>query len=394
MNMATIQRSVSLALLATLWATGCVAPPQQKNFNAELPAGAPALIRLEDDRAWPDLHEGWLNRAELIPALERSIGWTAKNHAKQFFPIEGISNEKAQASLERFRDLLSTCQSAEEFEAAMHREFALYKSAGWDGQGGGVLFTAYFTPILDGREAASAEYRYPLYGLPDDLQKGAHGEILGRSTAEGIEPYPARHTIEASGILSNRGLELAWFASPLDAFIAHVNGSAFIRLEDGSMLRLGYAGNNGKEYTSLAKELVAAGELPEGGSNLNAIRNWADANPAQVESFLQRNERFVFFTPISGNPRGSLNLEVEGGRSLATDKALFPRGALVFVDTHTPGATLTEGPRFQQFMLDQDTGGAIRTAGRADIYLGIGDQAGADSGRMKAEGQLYYLFLD
>ena len=101
----------------------------------------------------------------------------------------------------------------------------------------------------------------------------------------------------------------------------------------------------------------------------------------------------MFFTDITGNPRGSLNLEVEAGRTLATDKTLFPRGAVVFVNTHTEGATMTDGPRFNRFMLDQDTGGAIRTAGRADIYIGVGDKAEEISGEMKAEGQLYYLFL-
>lgn len=389
--------SLQLALLALpLFASfaGCAAASKKKDFNAALPPGAPALLRVTDEGEWPDLREGWQNRAELLPSLERSIDWTGREYAKQFFPIEGISQGKALASLERFRDLLNSSSSAEDFEASVRREYGLYKSAGWDGRGGGVLFTGYYTPILDGRLVGDSTYRFPLYALPDDLEKGSHGEILGQRTTTGLRPYPDRRAIEASGLLTGRGLELVWFAKPLDAFIAHVNGSAFVRLADGSIERFGYAGNNGHEYTSLAKELVAAGELPEGGSNLPAIRNWADNNPDRVKSFLERNERYVFFTQITGNPRGSLNLEVTGGRTLATDKSLFPRGALVFVKTHTPGAELTDGPRFEQFMLDQDTGGAIRTAGRADIYVGVGDAAEAASGRMKAEGQLYYLFLD
>jgi len=383
-----------LALVLPLVASCAVAPPLEKDFNSPLPLGSPALLRVDDPGAWPDLREGFEGREELLPALERSIDWTGREYAQQFFPIEGISHEKALASLERFRDLLLSSQSAEAFDAAVRREFALYRSAGWDGRGGGVLYTGYFTPILDGRLEASAAYRYPLYALPGDLEKGNQGEILGRRTTTGLEPYPDRRVIEASGMLAGQDLELVWFANPLDAFIAHVNGSAFVRLGDGSMARFGYAGNNGREYTSLAKELVAAGELPEGGSNLQAIRRWADANPDRVDQFLERNERYVFFTPIEGNPRGSLNLEVSPGRTLATDKSLFPRGAVVFVESHTPGGHPSEGPRFERFMLDQDTGGAIRTAGRADIYVGIGEAAEASSGRLKAEGQLYYLFLD
>lgn len=394
MQVELFRRLSSLSLILLPLAASCAVAPIDKDFNAPLPKGAPALIRVTDESAWPDLREGWLNREELLPALERSIGWTSREYAKQFFPIEGIGQGKALASLERFRDLLGSSTSAADFEASVQREFALYKSAGWDGRGGGVLFTGYYTPILDGRLVGNSTYRYPLYALPDDLEKGSHGEILGQRTSTGLRPYPDRRAIEASGQLAGRELELVWFAKPLDAFIAHVNGSAFVRLADGSMARFGYAGNNGREYTSLAKELVAEGELPKGGSNLAAIRHWADTNPDRVDRFLERNERYVFFTPITGNPRGSLNLEVTAGRTLATDKSLFPRGAVVFVETHTPGAQLTDGPRFSQFMLDQDTGGAIRTAGRGDIYIGVGEAAEAASGRMKAEGQLYYLFLD
>lgn len=394
MKLQLITRTNLIAALVLPLIAGCAVAPMKKDFNAPLAVGAPALIRVTDSEAWPDMREGWINRDELMPSLERSINWTSREYAEQFFPIEGISREKALASLERFRDLLESSRNASEFERALKREFALYRSAGWNGQGGGVLFTGYYTPILDGRLIPSATYRYPLYALPEDLEKGTHGEILGQRTGSGLRAYPDRRMIEASGMLSGQGLELVWFSRPLDAFIAHVNGSAFVRLDSGDMARFGYAGNNGHEYTSLAKELVAAGELPEGGSNLQAIRHWSDTNPDIVDEFLERNERYIFFTPITGNPRGSLNLEVTDGRTLATDKALFPRGAIVFVDTHTPGAELTEGPPFRQFMLDQDTGGAIRTAGRADIYVGVGEAAEAASGSMKAEGQLYYLFLD
>lgn len=383
-----------IALLGSLLALSLFpscAATATKDFNSPLAPGAAALIEVTDTSEWPDMREGWWHRDELMPALERSIGWTEREYAKQFFPIEGISHGQALASLQRFRELLTTCNDADHFEESLRREFGVYKSAGYDGQGGGVLFTAYYTPILDGRLEQSSAFACPLYALPADLEKGQKGEIRGRRTEAGLTPYPDRHAIEASDLL--KGLELVWFATPLDAFIAHVNGSAFVRLQDGSMARFGYAGNNGHEYTSLAKELVKEGELPLDHSGLSAIRNWARSNPRRVEAFLDRNERYVFFTPITGNPRGSLNLEVAAGRSLATDKTIFPRGAVVFTDTHTKGATMTAGPRINRFMLDQDTGGAIRTAGRADIYLGVGEEAEAMSGRMKAEGQLYYLFL-
>src|SRR5262249_51702604 len=159
---------------------------------------------------------------------------------------------------------------------------------------------------------------HPLYALPPDLVKGPEGEIRGRQTESGIEPYPTRRAIEAGALLANKGLELAWLKDPLDAYIAHVNGSAFIRLENGELYRLGYAGKTGQRYTSLGEELVRARKLKKDEVSLASIRRWARENPGEVESYLARNDSYVFFTPIDGNPHGSLNVPVTAGRSLAT----------------------------------------------------------------------------
>ena len=381
----------ALTTSAALLAVACQSA--DKDFNRPLPPGAPALLEVTDPEAWPDLGVDWRERDDLLAALDRSIDWTSREHARQFFPIEGVSHERALASLERFRELYVTSPDARAFEAAVKREFALYRSAGWDGRGGGVLFTAYCTPILPGSLVPDTEFHHPLYGLPEDLVKGDGGVILGQATEAGLQPYPERSVIEASGMLADQGLELVWLSSALDAFLAHVNGSAFVRLPDGTMARFGYAGNNGHEYSSLSKALVADGELDAERSNLAAIREWADSNPDRVQDYLDRNARYVFFTPIDGNPRGSLNVEVSAGRTIATDKSLFPRGAVVFVEDPERDERFVDGSPVSRFMLDQDTGGAIRTAGRADLYLGIGDRAEELAGAFVIEGQMYYLFL-
>lgn len=165
-----------------------------------------------------------------------------------------------------------------------------------------------------------------------------------------------------------------------------------IELPDGSQMKLGYAGKNGRDYTSLGKELIAAGEVPADRMNLTAIRSWARSNPGKVEDFLLRNDSYVFFTPISGNPHGSLDVPVTGMRTVATDKSLFPRGAITFVDAALPTSGGPVRP-LRQVMFDQDTGGAIRTAGRADLYVGVGPEAERISGATQAAGQLYYYFL-
>lgn len=379
-----------LPSFAILLLSACctITPDELADYGRPLPEGMPALIKLGPEEARPNLAQTWLERESLLPALERSIQWTKLEYAEQFFPIAGISHPRALTSLERFRELLETSRGAGEFDQRVRSEFDYYKSAGWDGQGGGVLFTGYFTPILDGRLTADALYQHPLYALPDDLEKAPDGTILGQRTPEGLRPYPTRQAIEASGSLLGHNLELVYLRDELDAFIAHVNGSAFIRLEDGSLYRLGYSGKNGQPYTSLGQELIKAGEVRAEEMSLAAIRRWARLNPAKVKDYIARNDSYVFFTPIQGNPRGSLNVEVSAQRSLATDKRLFPRGALVFVEAALPGI-----PPPGLMMLDQDTGGAIRTAGRADVYYGIGEDAERYSGSTRAEGQMYYLFL-
>jgi len=366
--------------------------PAKVDYSKQLPVGADALLALGPDEKAPDLRRTWHERAELLPALEESLNWTRRKHAASFFPQAGVSHSRALRSLERFHALLTGTESADAFVAAVTAEFQVYKSAGWDGRGGGVLFTGYCTPILRGSLTQRAGYEHPLYALPEDLAKASDGAILGQRIGGRIEPYPTRRAIEANALLANRGLELVWLADPIDAYIAHVNGSAFIELPDGSELRLGYAGKNGRPYTSLGKELIAAGRVTAERMNLAAIRSWAQSQPGEVREFLQRNDSYVFFAPLSGNPHGSLDVPVSGLRSLATDKSIFPRGAITFVEATLPTPN-GSSRSFQQLMLDQDTGGAIRTAGRADIYVGIGPDAERISGATQSPGQLYYYFL-
>ncbi len=384
-------KHLAAAACATLLVVASACKTTQPDYGRALPDGAPALLPLGPDEVPPRFTHDYWAKQEMLPALEQSIAWMKKKSSPQFFPIEGVTHERALKSLERFKELLETAKDGDDFEAQVLAEFEVLKSAGWDGAGGGVLYTAYCTPILDGSRTQSATYRHPLYASPKDLAKAEDGTILGRKTNAGYEPYPERAVIEASAMLAGKGLELAWLKDPIDAYIAHVNGSASVRLEDGTLFKLGYSAKNGREYSSLGQALVADGELPKDGVSLRAIRLWASANPEKVQDYLNRNESFVFFTPIEGAPRGSLNVPVSANRSLATDKSLFPRGSIVYVSGKV--GPRGEGTTIDHFMFDQDTGGAIRTAGRADIYLGSGDEAEQLAGSTRSEGQLYYFFL-
>jgi membrane-bound lytic murein transglycosylase A len=166
-------------------------------------------------------------------------------------------------------------------------------------------------------------------------------------------------------------------------------------LGDGQLITTGYAANNGYEYRSVGRELVVDGKVPADGLSLTAMIDYFKTHPGQTDRYIQRNPRFVFFQMSDGPPRGSLNEPVTAMRTIATDKSIYPRACLAFLSTKLPGVSgsVAGGRKFSGFVLDQDTGGAIRAPGRCDVYMGIGDDAGRRAGHTYEEGKLYYLFL-
>jgi membrane-bound lytic murein transglycosylase A len=195
------------------------------------------------------------------------------------------------------------------------------------------------------------------------------------------------------------GQELVWLKTAFDAYAIHVNGSARLLLRDGSAAYVGYAATNGREYGSLGQTLAQTGELEPEELSMDRLRRYAREHPRRFNRFAaQANDRFVFFQFYSGQdwPAGSLGFKVTPWRSLATDKRIFPRGAPVLVQTlvaRDQGDSANDQQPFTALMLDQDTGGAIRAPGRADIFMGVGEEAGKRAGRQMAQGRLFYLLL-
>ena len=165
-------------------------------------------------------------------------------------------------------------------------------------------------------------------------------------------------------------------------------------MTDGSTLFVGFAGTNGHEYTSIGRRLAAEGKLDKNRISLATIRAHFKQNPQELQSYISRNDRFVFFKEYDGKnwPAGSLGFKATPRHTLATDKDVFPRGVVTLVNTQSFDDAGRQAP-FNQFMLDQDTGGAIRAAGRADIYYGVGPRAEWFAGRQNAEGRLFYFLL-
>jgi len=332
------------------------------------------------------------DRASLMAALAQSLGWYEKPSSRDYYPVAGVTHERAWASVYAFRELMLHARDAIELARWVHEEFEFYASGGVDGRGT-VTFTGYYSPAFAGSLVRSGEYQYPLYRRPADLVSDSEtGATLGRRVGGRIVPYPTRAEIERSGMLA--GGELVWLKDRLEAYLVHLQGSAVITLPDGSILQVGYDGTNGREYVSVARQLVADGKLAEDELSLEEVRAYFEAHPEQLDPYVRRNPRFVFFREERGTewPRGSLGVKVTPLRTLATDKEVFPAGSVVLVVTYNWDAS-GRRRRFEQIMLDQDSGGAIRTAGRADIYYGVGPGAEARAGSQYAEGRLYYLFL-
>ena len=368
---------------------GCKGPAQVPDYARPLPPGEPALRPVTGERRDTVLREAASQLADpaFVEALTRSADWFRLPSAERAFPVGGITYDRARASVEALLQIASQ-QPGTTATQALEDRFDVYESVGYDGEGV-VLFTGYFSPRFTASYTRTEQYQHPLYARPADLATDpATGNVLGRATSPGYEPYPTRQQIESQNLLAGR--ELVWLPSRLDAYSIEVNGSAALTMTDGSTLYLGYAGTNGRDYTSIGRLLVADGKLDANTVSMSAIRRYFRENPGELDAYIQRNDRFVFFQEYDGTrwPAGSLGFKVTPGRTLATDKAVYPRGGAVLVSTTTP-----DGARFDRLMLDQDTGGAIRAPGRADIYFGVGPDAEAVAGSMAAEGRLYYLFL-
>ena len=390
-------RLVTAAFVALPFLSACgllsVQPTEHHEYEPDygrpLAPGEMALEKVTDPAEYPDFGLGFADRESMLAAIDGTLEYFAKPSSQQWFPYLDISHERSVRSLEEFQRVLLDAASPEDLDRMVRERFEVYRSKGWDGNGG-VLFTGYCQPIYDAREQRSADFDVPLYGLPTELVKDEFGTPLGWDAGGGLTPSPTRAEFDA-GLLEGRELELYWLRDELESYIVHVQGSAKLRLENGELRSIGYAGKTEHEYTGLGVSLVKDGKINRGKLNLFAIKDYFAANPNQLREYLHRNDSYVFFTETEGGPYGSLNIAVTPYRTLATDKKVFPRGGVTFSQTVVPDRDGRLGP-YTSFGVDQDTGGAIRSAGRSDIFLGTGPEAEQIAGGTHAEGTLHYIY--
>lgn len=282
------------------------------------------------------------------------------------------------------------------------KEFVLYRSAGSNGSGR-VLFTGYYEPMLTCRLNADGVYKHPLYKRPDDIVEidlslfgngFPKNKIFGRLEGKKVVPYYSREEIDQKKAFAGKDLEILWCADILDIYTLQVQGSGKVDLGDGNIMSVLYDGQNGRPYRSIGKYLIDTGAIPKDKMSMQAIRDYLRAHPYEIFKILNQNPSYVFFRIDTSPSIGNIGVPLTPGRSIATDSRLFPKGALGIIHTEKPvieNNAIKEWEPFTRFVLNQDTGGAIKGAGRVDLFWGQGPEAEISAGSMQQEGELYFL---
>lgn len=378
-----------LALLLTLAISACatiekpVAIPPPVTPPLTVPAAPPAAMPPLQPVGWEavagwqdeDLTAAWDAFKQSCSALHSRPGWQPACTAAATLPP-------------------SNNQALREF---FEQYFAPYQATQPDGGFEGLV-TGYYEPLLNGSRTPSKRYRYPLYGVPDDLLVVDLGSVYpelknlrlrGRIDGRRVVPYYNRADIE-NGAAPLRGKELYWVDDAVELFFLQIQGSGKIRLPGGETMNVGYADQNGYPYKSIGKALVERGDLPLEKASMQGIKDWGKQNPDKLPELLNLNASYVFFRELPSSlngPLGALGVPLTAGRSIAVDARYIPLGAPVFLATTWPNSAKP----LNRLMLAQDTGGAIRGVVRADFFWGFGKDAGKQAGSMKQSGKMWVL---
>lgn len=325
---------------------------------------------------------GWLAAAAL--ALWATVPAAATEaEILSFESLEGWSGDDHAAAFAVFND---TCPDLRDPEWAAVCAFATSRpdpKAFFEtffrpvriGGAEAALFTGYFEPELRASPRRTAFYRYPVHALPPELEPGT--------------PWLTRRQIETGDALQGRGLEIAWLRDPVDIYYLQIQGSGRLRMTDGSLVRLGYAGRNGHARQPISAELVRRGVFEPHQVSERVIRNWVRRHPEEGRELLHSDPSYVFFRVLDSlrpqaGPHGAMNRPLTPGRSIAVDPAFTPLGAPVWIDK--AGAE-----PMRRLMVAQDTGGAIKGPQRADIFFGTGAEAGARASVIRDPGRMIVL---
>lgn len=262
--------------------------------------------------------------------------------------------------------------------------------------------TAFYEPEIEASSTADTYFSVPFLKKPDDLVKVTDANrpsgfdasyAFARQTPNGLVEYDDRRTIE-QGSLRGRGLELAYVADRVDAFFAHVQGAARLRLTDGSTMRITYAAKTGHPFTGIGRILVAEGEIAADEISMQTIRQWLKNHPEKADDLIWQNRSYIFFREAAVDDLNigqiaAAKVPLTAGRSIAVDRLLHTFGTPFYVDA--PSVTKFDNAPFSRLMIAQDTGTAIVGPARGDLFAGSGDVAGEIAGGIKSKADFYAL---
>ena len=386
------------ALIFALLVSSCkplVKPPTREN----------AMERISS-WSYPDFLDDMTYNG-LEDSILQSLSYLNKIPAdRQFiFGEDQYNTEHMIKSLQHFLDYIQTRPPRQDLKGFIQSDYHIYRSVGRDSKGE-VLYTGYYEPLLNGSLVRSEQYRFPIYTRPRDLitidlslfHKKFKGEkIIGRYTDQSVVPYYDRSEIETDGVLEDKAGVLAWAEDPVDVFFLQIQGSGKVQLDNGELFNVHYQTTNGRPYRSIGKLLIDEEKISVADMSMQKIREYLHNHPDEIDAVLNYNPSYVFFKIEPNGPLGNINVKLTPGRSIALDRRIFPPAALAFIETEKPliddAGQIQSWQHFSRFALNQDTGGAIRGPGRADLFWGNGPYAEIAAGHLKHTGKLYFLVL-
>lgn len=335
-----------------------------------------------------------------LEALQRALGHSIEYYERlptdQRFQYGsfGYSPEEMIASHQHFLRILDLPE-VERLEK-LQQNFLWFESLNEKNQ---AFFTGYYEPLLKGSLNESEKFPVPLYGVPSDLvtvnlrnfnEKYGNGILRGKIVDQKFVKYDDRDEISYQNSLQGRATPLAWVNNDIELFFLQIQGSGVIELPNEVLYRVNYADQNGHPYRAIGKILL--GEIPREKMSLKALKEYLYDHPERVQEILNYNPSYTFFRHIPGDgPLGNIEVPLTPERSIAMDHRLVPKGGLVFYETNLPSKISPSEEILQRFAVVQDTGGAIRGHGRADIFWGRGTPAEKIAGPMKENGRIFLL---
>ena len=333
---------------------------------------------------------------DLRRALGYSIEYYERLPADQRFRYGSVeySPEEMIASHQHFLRIFDLPE-VERLEK-LQQDFLWFESLNKKNQ---AFFTGYYEPLLKGSLNESEKFPVPLYTVPGDLvtvnlsnfdEKYGNGILRGKIVDQKFVKYDDRNEISYQNSLEGRAIPLAWVNNDIELFFLQIQGSGVIELPNRDLYRVNYADQNGHPYRAIGKILL--GEIPREKMSLKSLKEYLYDHPERVQEILNYNPSYTFFRQIPGDgPLGNIEVPLTPERSIAMDHRLVPKGGLVFYETNLPSEFSPSEKILRRFAVVQDTGGAIRGHGRADIFWGRGTPAEKIAGPMKENGKIFLL---